>query len=63
VRLIPLIQGMKSFRIWDLAPRNARGMVEYATSVETLKPKDLAHSNRVLLFDVANRGNQIALAF
>jgi hypothetical protein len=46
----------------SLAPRNQHGMVEYATSVEILKPKDMTHSNRVLLFDVANRGNKIALA-
>ena len=46
----------------SLAPRNEHGMVEYATSVEILKPKDMTHSNRVLLFDVANRGNKITLA-
>ena len=46
----------------NLAPRNARGMVEYATSVEILKPKDMARGNRVLLFEVANRGNKVALA-
>jgi hypothetical protein len=30
------------------APRNARGMVEYVTSVEILKPTDMARGNRVL---------------
>ena len=45
----------------NLAPRNARGMVEYTTSVEILKPKDMARGNRILLFEVANRGNKVAL--
>ncbi len=44
-----------------LAPRNARGMVEYSTNIELLKPADLARSNRVLLFEVNNRGNKLAL--
>ena len=44
-----------------LAPRNARGMVEYSTNIELLKPADLARGNRVLLFEVNNRGNKLAL--
>ena len=44
-----------------LAPRNARGMVEYATDIEILKPADMGKSNRILLFDVANRGNKLAV--
>ena len=46
----------------SLAPRNARGMVEYSTNIELLKPADLARGNRVLLFEVNNRGNKLALA-
>ncbi|MBV9777477.1 MAG: hypothetical protein JO143_10540, partial [Acetobacteraceae bacterium] len=46
----------------DLAPRNARGMVEYATDVEILKPVDQGRGNGVLLFEVNNRGNKLALA-
>jgi hypothetical protein len=46
----------------NLAPRNARGMVEYNTSVEILEPKDMTRGNHVLLFEVVNRGNKIALA-
>jgi hypothetical protein len=46
----------------NLAPRNARGMVEYSTSIEILEPKDMARGNHVLLFEVVNRGNKIALA-
>ena len=45
-----------------LAPRNARGMVEYVTSVEILKPADVVRSNRILFLEVANRGNKTALA-
>ncbi|MEJ1974954.1 MAG: alpha/beta hydrolase domain-containing protein [Acetobacteraceae bacterium] len=44
-----------------LAPRNAKGMVEYTTDVELLKPADMALGNRVLLFEVNNRGNKLAL--
>ena len=44
-----------------LAPRNARGMVEYETQVEVLKPADMARGNRVLLFEVNNRGNKLAV--
>jgi len=45
-----------------LAPRNARGLVEYSTDVEILKPKDMARGNGVLLFEVVNRGNKGSLA-
>ena len=46
----------------SLAPRNARGMVEYSTNIELLKPADQARGKRVLLFEVNNRGNKLALA-
>ena len=42
-----------------LAPRNARGKVEYATDFYILKPVDAARGNKVLLCDVTNRGNKI----
>src|SRR5438067_875861 len=42
-----------------LAPRNARGKVEYTTDLYILKPVDAARGNKVLLFDVTNRGNKI----
>ena len=44
----------------NLAPRNARGMVEYVTNVELLKPADTARGNRILFFEVNNRGNKLA---
>jgi hypothetical protein len=44
-----------------LAPRNAAGHVEYATPVELLKPVDIARGNHMLLFEVHNRGNKLAV--
>ena len=41
-----------------LAPRNARGMVEYTTDVEMLRPVDRQKGNGVLFFNVVNRGNK-----
>ena len=40
----------------ELAPRNSRGNVEYATDFYILKPMDPTLSKQVLLFDVTNRG-------
>jgi hypothetical protein len=50
-------------RISDLqrAPRNARGKVESWTDFFLLKPVDAAKGNGVLLYDVNNRGNMLAL--
>ena len=45
----------------SLAPRNERAMVEYQTNVELLKPTDMGRGNRILLFEVNNRGNKLAL--
>ena len=42
-----------------LAPCNAHGKVEYATKLYILKPVDAARGNKVLLFDVTNRGNKM----
>lgn len=42
-----------------LAPRNARGKVEYAVEVYILKPIDTTRGNKVLLCDVTNRGNKM----
>ena len=41
-----------------LAPTNARGMVEYATDVDIIRPADPARGNKVLLFNILNRGNK-----
>jgi hypothetical protein len=40
-----------------LAPRNARGNVEYVASFALARPVDLAKASRVLLYQVVNRGN------
>ena len=39
-----------------LAPRNARGRVEYVTRFTLVKPKDMANASGVLLYTVVNRG-------
>ena len=46
----------------NLAPRNERGMVEYVTNIELLKPADMAKGNRILFFEVNNSGNKLAPA-
>ena len=43
-----------------LAPREA-GLVRYSTTIEILKPHDLAKGNRILFFEVNNRGNKLAI--
>ena len=40
----------------ELAPRNARGMVEYSATFTILKPADLAKASGVLLYFIPNRG-------
>ncbi len=45
-----------------LAPRNAHGMVEYSTDIDILRPADPEHGNRILLFNILNRGNKGALS-
>jgi hypothetical protein len=46
----------------QLAPRNARGMAEYATEIDILRPADLGRGNGVLFFNILNRGNKGGLA-
>lgn len=45
-----------------LAPKNAKGMVEYSTDIDILRPVDRAKSNGVLFFNILNRGNKGGLA-
>jgi Alpha/beta hydrolase domain len=42
----------------ELAPKSARGMVEYATDVEILRPVNRANGNGILFFNIVNRGNK-----
>jgi hypothetical protein len=46
----------------DLAPRNARGKVEYVATFALAKPVDMSKAARVLLYQVVNRGNGQAVA-
>jgi alpha/beta hydrolase family protein len=41
-----------------LAPRNARGMVEYQSIISILKPIDMSRGNHTLIYDVVNRGSK-----
>lgn len=47
-----LIQDIK------LAPKNARGMVEYVTDIDILRPVNRSKSNGILFFNIINRGNK-----
>jgi alpha/beta hydrolase family protein len=45
----------------ELAPRNARGMVEYDTGIIILRPIDPAAGNRRLFYELTNRGVILSL--
>ena len=45
----------------DRAPRNAQGLVEAVADVEILRPTVAANGNRILFYDVVNRGRKLAL--
>jgi Alpha/beta hydrolase domain len=47
----------------ELAPRNARGMVEYSMDISIWKPIDTSRGNHTILYDVVNRGNKNSPAF
>ena len=44
----------------DLAPRNARGRVDYVATFSLMMPADLSKSSGVLVYSVVNRGNGAA---
>lgn len=46
----------------ELAPRNARGMVEYVATFTMVKPADMSKASGVLLYTVVNRGGGNAAA-
>jgi hypothetical protein len=46
-----------------LAPRNARGCVEYTAAVYILRPVDPAKANGRVIFDLTNRGFMTAIGF
>ncbi|HEX4584806.1 MAG TPA: alpha/beta hydrolase domain-containing protein [Burkholderiaceae bacterium] len=45
----------------ELAPRNARGMVDYSTKVSILKPVNISVGNHAMLLEIVNRGNKLNL--
>lgn len=45
----------------ELAPVNARGMVEYSTDFVLLKPKNMSKASGVLRYDAPNRGNILTM--
>jgi hypothetical protein len=47
----------------ELAPAGADGKVEFESDVYLLAPKDHGRGNGVLLYEVNNRGNKLALHF
>ena len=42
----------------EKAPRNAAGLVEYATDFDMLRPKDPTRGSGILVYDVPNRGSK-----
>ncbi len=50
-----LIQDIK------LAPRNARGMVEYMATFQLVKPIDISKASRLMWHDVPNRGRRLTI--
>ena len=46
----------------QLAPRNARGKVEYVGTFSLMKPVDMSKASGVLMYSVVNRGNGAAAA-
>ena len=45
----------------ELAPRNARGRVEYAADLLVLRPVDPAKGNRRVFYELNNRGRMLSL--
>lgn len=43
----------------DKAQRNAAGLIEYEIDIDILRPVDSARGNRVLFYEVSNRGNKL----
>jgi hypothetical protein len=44
-----------------LAPRNARGMVEYTASFQIVKPIDMTRASRLMWHDVPNRAGRLTI--
>jgi len=59
----PLSPVNKIIQDIELAPRNAKGMVEYSTKFQILKPVDESKGNHMMLFEIVNRGNELDPGF
>lgn len=59
----PQLPQNREIRDLNLAPVNDQGLVEFASDLDMLVPKDLSKANRAVLYDVNNRGNKLGLAF
>lgn len=42
----------------DMAPRNGDGLVEYASDIDIVRPKDPRRGSGILVYDVPNRGSK-----
>src|SRR5919109_5581099 len=47
----------------DLAPRNGQGLVEFAATLDIIKPVEPGRGNRRILYEFSNRGNRGLLGF
>jgi hypothetical protein len=56
--LDPAAPGNQGIVDLDRAPRNAKGLVEYATDFDILRPKDALRGSGILVYDVPNRGSK-----
>lgn len=56
-------KGLPSIVDLDLAPLNAQGLVEFASTLDTIKPVDLSRGNRRILYGFSNRGNRGLMGF
>lgn len=59
----PLEPGNAVIQDIGLAPRNARGLVEYVTDIDILRPADRSKGNGILLLEVLNRGRKLAFNY
>ena len=55
----PAAPGSETITDIRLAPRNARGQVEYVTTFGLIKPADMARASGVLWYELVNRGNAL----
>ena len=58
MRIDPRLPANWNIADLDKAPKDADGMVEYATDLVILRPKSPDHARRILIYDVVNRGNK-----